>query len=163
MMKVAIYPGSFDPLTYGHLDLIQRAAKLFDAVIVAVAKDTSRNLLFTSAERVAMVKEATKGLKTVTVESFEGLVIEFARKKKARVLIRGLRMISDFEHEFPMALTNRRLAEEIETVFLMPSEGHQFLSSSMFKEAGLLGADISSFAPDFVVRKIREKAAGRRR
>jgi len=163
MRKLAIYPGSFDPLTFGHLDLIQRAAQLFDAVIVAVAKDTSKKLLFTTEERVDMVKEATKDLKTVTVESFEGLVIEYARQKKSRVLIRGLRMISDFEYEFQMALTNRRLAEEIETVFLMPSEGHQFLSSSMFKEAGLLGADISSFAPDYVVKKVREKAVNRRR
>ena len=163
MPKVAIYPGSFDPLTFGHLDLIQRASKLFDAVIVAVAKDTPKNLLFTAEERVAIVKEATKDLKSVTVEAFEGLVIEYARQKKARVLIRGLRMISDFEYEFQMALTNRRLAEEIETVFLMPSEGHQFISSSMFKEAGLLGADISSFAPDFVVKRVREKAAKRRR
>lgn len=162
MRKVAIYPGSFDPLTFGHLDLIQRASKLFDAVIVAVAKDTTKNVLFTAEERVSMVKEATKDLKEVTVESFSGLIIEFARQKKARVLIRGLRMISDFEYEFQMALTNRRLAEEIETVFLMPSEGHQFISSSIFKEAGLLGADISSFAPNHVVKKIREKAKRRR-
>jgi len=163
MRKLAIYPGSFDPLTNGHLDLIQRASKLFDAVIVAVAKDTQKNLLFTTEERVGMVKEATKDLKEVTVESFSGLIIEFARQKKARVLIRGLRMISDFEYEFQMALTNRRLAEEIETVFLMPSEGHQFISSSIFKEAGLLGADISSFAPDHVVKKVREKAKRRRK
>ena len=155
--RVAIYPGSFDPLTYGHLDLIQRAAKIFDNVIVALAKDTPKDTFFTVEERIAMLKETTDDLKNVSIEEFNGLVINFARQKDARVLLRGLRMISDFESELQMALTNRRLADEIETVFLMPSEGHQFLSSSLVKEAGSLGADISSFAPPVVAEAFKEK------
>jgi len=155
--RVAIYPGSFDPMTYGHLDLIQRAAKLFDKVIVAIAKDTPKNTFFSIAERVAMLKDATKAMANVEVEPFSGLIIDFARKKKAYVLVRGLRMITDFEYELQMALTNRRLADEIETIFLMPSEGHQFLSSSLIKEAGSLGADISSFTPAAVTEAFKKK------
>jgi pantetheine-phosphate adenylyltransferase len=163
--RVAIYPGSFDPTTFGHLDLIQRAAKIFDKVIVAVAKDTPKNTFFTVAERVAMLQDATKGLSNVRIESFSGLVVDFARRHKAHVLVRGLRMITDFEFELQMALTNRRLADEIETIFLMPSEGHQFLSSSLVKEAGSLGADISSFTPAAVTAAFKKKLikGGKRR
>jgi len=157
MPKIAIYPGSFDPVTFGHMDLIGRAAKIFDKVIVAVAQNYHKKQLFTTPERVKMLKEATKGMKSVTVESFEGLVIEFARKKKVNVLIRGLRMISDFEYEFQMALTNRRLATDVETVFLMPSENYAFLSSTLIKEAAALGADISQFVPKFVERPLKER------
>lgn len=163
--RVAIYPGSFDPVTFGHLDLIQRAAQIFDKVIVAVAKDTPKNTFFTASERVAMMKEVTQDMKKVSVEPFGGLVIDFARKHKANVLVRGLRMITDFEYELQMALTNRRLAAEIETVYLMPSEGHQFISSSLVKEAGSLGADISSFAPANVTKAFNmklKKSGGRR-
>src|SRR3989338_3175713 len=157
MKKTAIYPGSFDPVTYGHIDLIKRAKRIFDEVIVAVADNTQKKTLFSLQELVAMVKDSVKGLTGVRVESFEGLVVEYARKKKVRVIIRGLRMISDFEYEFQMALTNRRIAEDIETVFLMPSEGYSFLSSTLLKEAAFLGADISSFVPRLIEKRLKER------
>lgn len=161
MTKRAIYPGSFDPITYGHLDVIKRAARIFDEVVVAVANNTQKKSLFTIKERTQMLKEAAKDIKGIRIEAFDGLVIEFARKNKINVLIRGLRMISDFELELQMALTNRRLAENIETIFLMPSEGYSFLSSTLLKEAASLGADISSFVPDFVGKRLKERLAAR--
>ncbi len=145
--QAAIYPGSFDPVTYGHLDVIKRATRIFPQVIVAVANNTSKKALFSIEERVALLKKVTKGMKGVMIESFDTLVIKYARQKKINVLIRGLRMTSDFEYEFQIALTNRRLAQDIETVFLMPSERHSFVSSSLLKEVVSLGADISSFVP----------------
>ena len=157
MLRRAVYPGSFDPVTYGHIDLIKRAARVFDEVIVAVANNIQKKPLFDTKERLGMLKEATRGMKRIRVEAFTGLVIDFARKSDAMVLIRGLRMVSDFEYEFQMALTNRRLAEDIETVFLMPSEGHSFTSSALIKEAVALGADVSSFVPEFVVKQLKEK------
>lgn len=157
MSRCAIYPGSFDPITHGHLDLIKRAGSIFDDVVVAVAEDTHKNTLFSIEERVDMVKEATADLKNIRVERFKGLVIDFARKNDANVLIRGVRMFSDFEYELQMALTNRRLDESIETVFLMPSEEHSFVSSSLIKEAVTLGADIRSFVPEPIVGKLKEK------
>ncbi len=157
MTKRAIYPGSFDPLTNGHIDLIKRATRIFDEVIVAVGESGRKKALFSLEERFSMLKEATKNFKKVKVEVFEGLVVSYARKKKINVIVRGLRMLSDFEYEFQMALTNRRLAEDIETIFLMPSEGYSFLSSTLLKEAAALGADISSFVPKFVERKIKKE------
>ena len=153
----AIYPGSFDPVTSGHIDLIKRATKIFDEVIVAVAQNTSKKSLFTIEERVEMLKKVTKNIKGIMIESFDGLVVEYARKKKIFVLIRGLRMISDFELELQMALTNRRLANDVETIFLMPSEGYEFLSSTLLKEAAFLGADLSSFVPEIVSQKLKAK------
>jgi pantetheine-phosphate adenylyltransferase len=153
----AIYPGSFDPVTNGHLDVIQRAARIFNRVIVAVANNTNKKALLSVDERVRLLKEVTKGIKNVSVETFDALVIEYARKKKINVLIRGLRMTSDFDYEFQIALTNRRLAEDIETVFLMPSENVSFVSSSLLKEIAGLNADISSFVPGVVERKLKEK------
>lgn len=155
--KIAIYPGSFDPVTNGHLDIIARAARIFDHVIVAVANNTSKVGLFSIADRVELLKQVTRSFKNVTVETFDSLVIEFARKKKAKVLIRGLRMTSDFDYEFQIALTNRRLAQDIESVFLMPSEHVQFVSSSLLKEIASLNADISSFVPKVVERKLKER------
>lgn len=157
MSRRAVYPGSFDPVTYGHIDLIKRATRVFDEVIVAVANNTQKKPLFAAKERLAMLKEATRGIKRIRVEVFDGLVINFARQNRAQVLIRGLRMVSDFEYEFQMALTNRRLAEDIETVFMMPSEGHSFLSSALIKEVVGLGADVSSFVPEFVAKKLKQK------
>src|SRR3989344_5015464 len=131
MKRIAIYPGSFDPVTYGHIDLIKRARRIFDEVIVAVAFNARKKPQFSLTERVSMLKQATKGLQGVKVESFDGLIVEFARRKKAGVIIGGLRMVSDFEYEFQMALTNRRLGRDVETLFLMPSEKFSFLSSAL--------------------------------
>lgn len=162
MIRRAVYPGSFDPVTYGHIDLIKRAARVFDEVIVAVANNIQKKPLFDTKERLGMLKEATRDIKGIRVEAFDGLVINFARENDARVLIRGLRMVSDFEYEFQMALTNRRLAEDIETVFLMPSEGHSFTSSALIKEAVALGADASSFVPEFVAKQLKKKLSVKR-
>lgn len=156
-MRSAIYPGSFDPVTYGHIDLIKRATGIFDEVIVAVANNTRKTPLFDIEERIALLQESTKGIKGIKVEAFSGLVVEYARQKNIGVLIRGVRMFSDFEYEFQMALTNRRLNEDLETVFLMPSEGYSFLSSTLLKEAAALGADISTFVPDCVHKRLRER------
>ncbi len=156
-VKAAIYPGSFDPITNGHLDVIQRAARVFGRVVVAVANNTTKNALFTISERVELLKTVTKGIKGVEVDTFDSLIIEYARLKKINVLIRGLRMTSDFDYEFQVALTNRRLAEDIETVFLMPSEHVSFVSSSILKEVASLNADISSFVPKAVERKLKER------
>ncbi len=156
-MRRAVYPGSFDPVTYGHLDLIKRALRIFDRVIVAVAKETGKNSLFTLEERVDMMKQATRSLSRVEVESFDGLVIDYVRKRGASVVIRGLRMISDFEYEFQMALTNRKMDREIETIFLMPSENYSYLSSRLIKEAAALGAKVTYFVPSFVAKRLKEK------
>jgi len=155
--RSVIYPGSFDPVTFGHVDLIKRAAQVFDEVIVAVAMDTHKKTLFDSEERAAFLRKAIEDVKGARIEVFSGLVTEYARKSKVNVLMRGLRMISDFEYELQMALTNRRLDETIETVFLMPSEGYSFLSSTLIKEAASLGADLSSFVPDYVGKRLKEQ------
>lgn len=160
MSKLAIYPGSFDPITYGHIDLINRSSKIFDSVIIGVAIETQKETLFNIEERMEMVREVTKDLGNVEPEAFTGLVINFAQNKGANVLVRGLRMISDFEYELQMAMTNRRLDEKIETVFLMPSESNSFLSSTLIKEAAQLGADLSSFVPEFVAERLKEKLTG---
>ena len=157
MERFAIYPGSFDPVTYGHLDIMERAVRIYGKVLVAVADNPSKSYLFTLKDRVAIVREAARGMKGIQIASFEGLVTDFAKKRKTNVLVRGLRMTSDFEYEFQMALTNRRLAEDVETVFLMPSERFSFLSSSLIKEAAMLGADISSFVPKSVEKRLRER------
>ncbi len=153
----AIYPGSFDPVTNGHIDVIRRSLGIFDEVIVGVAQNVSKDCLFSVRERVEMLKEATRGLRGVTVEGFDGLVVAYARRKKVKVVIRGLRMISDFEYEFQMALTNRKLQPEVETVFLMPSESFSYLSSKLIKEAVSLGADVRSFVPPAVEKKLRQR------
>jgi pantetheine-phosphate adenylyltransferase len=157
MGRIAIYPGTFDPVTYGHLDLIRRATQIFDKVIVAVARNGHKQPLFTLEERFAMLADSTKDIVGIEVETFDGLVVEYAHKKKVKVIIRGLRMISDFEYEFQMALTNRRLAADVETVFLMPSENYSYLYSTLLKEAAILGGDTSSFVPDLVTRNLKKK------
>jgi pantetheine-phosphate adenylyltransferase len=157
MARKALYPGSFDPVTFGHLDVIKRATAIFDEVVVAVANNSQKNPLFSVEERVSMLKAATKGIQRLKIVSFDGLVIDFARKNKIHVIIRGLRMLSDFEFEFQMALTNRRLNEKIETIFLMPSEKYSFISSKLLKEAASLGADTSSFVPGFVAKALKER------
>ena len=157
MCQKAIYPGSFDPVTYGHIDLIKRAQEIFSEVIVAVAHNPSKKPLFSVEERVEMIKKATADLKGVVVDDFDSLVVDYARKKKINVIIRGLRMISDFEYEFQMALTNRKLSPDIETIFLMPQESYSYFSSKLLKEAACLGADLSSFVPGFVGKALKKK------
>lgn len=157
MRPRAVYPGTFDPVTYGHIDLIKRALKIFDRVIIAVAHNPEKKPLFTVEERITMLKRATKGLKGVVIEDFDSLVVDYARRKGASVVIRGLRMLSDFEYEFQMALTNRKLAEDIETIFMMPSEQYSYLSSKLIKEAVALGADVKAFVPKFVKKALAEK------
>ncbi|MFA4853789.1 MAG: pantetheine-phosphate adenylyltransferase [Candidatus Omnitrophota bacterium] len=157
MCQIALYPGTFDPVTNGHIDLILRAHEIFHDVIVAVAHNPHKKPVFSVAERVAMLKQATSGIDGVTVTHFDGLVVDFARKMKAKVLVRGLRMLSDFEYEFQMALTNRKLAGDIETIFLMPHESYSYLSAKLIKETAVLGADLSAFVPDFVGRALEKK------
>jgi len=157
MCQKAIYPGTFDPVTYGHIDLIKRAQEIFSEVIVAVGHNPHKKPLFSVKERVQMLKKATAGMDRVSVVDFRGLVVDYARKHQAKVLIRGLRMLSDFEYEFQMALTNRKLSPEIETIFLMPQESQSYLSSKLLKEAASLGADLSSFVPEFVERALKKK------
>ena len=153
-----IYPGTFDPVTFGHIDLINRALAIFDEVVVAVARhSTEKKPLFSIEERMDFIRRAVKGTPGVTVESFDGLVVDYARKKGASAMIRGIRMLSDFEYEFQMALTNRKLADDIETIFLMPHESYAYLSSRLIKEVASLKGDIRSFAPDFVVKAIQKK------
>jgi len=157
MNKKAIYPGTFDPVTYGHIDLVKRALEIFPEVIIAVAHNPQKNPLFTVEEREEMLKKATAGLKGVKIYNFKGLVVDYARKQKVKVLIRGLRMISDFEYEFQMALTNRKLAPDIETMFLMPQESYSYISSKLLKEAAFLGADLSPFLPKYVEKALKQK------
>ncbi|MDP7050966.1 MAG: pantetheine-phosphate adenylyltransferase [Verrucomicrobiota bacterium] len=162
-MRAVIYPGSFDPLTNGHLDVIKRATKLFDRVIVAVAESSSKKPFFTLAERKRMLAGVVKDIPNVTATSFPGLLVDFAAKKKACAIIRGLRVVSDFEFEFQMALMNRRLKERIETVFMMPRGKYIYLSSSLVKEVARLGGEVSTFVPDSVERALRKKLRAKRR
>ena len=157
MRNIAIYPGSFDPVTYGHLDIIKRAVKIFDKVIVAVAHNSEKEPLFSVSERVELLKKAVKGVKGIEVDDFHGLVVDYVRRKNARVVVRGLRMISDFEYEFQMALTNRKLTDDVETIFMMPSEAYSYLSSKLIKEAASLGANLKGFVPGFVEKAIKSK------
>ncbi|MFH2138966.1 MAG: pantetheine-phosphate adenylyltransferase [Candidatus Omnitrophota bacterium] len=155
MKRRAVYPGTFDPVTYGHIDIIKRAAAIYDEVIVAVAHNASKKPLFNWDERVAMIKKATCNLKGVVVDRFECLMVDYVSSKNAKVVIRGLRMISDFESEFQMALTNRKLNNKIETIFMMPNESYSFVSSKLIKEVALLSADLSAFVPLFVEKKLK--------
>ena len=158
-MRRAIYPGSFDPVTNGHLDVIQRAATLFDEVVVAVASNEQKRGLFSSDERLALLRVAIGALPHIRVVSFDGLLVDFARTEGACAVVRGLRAVSDFEFEFQMALMNRKLRPEIETIFLMPAEKYTYLSSRIIKEIARLGGDVSSFVPASVVTALREKFA----
>ena len=153
----AVYPGSFDPVTFGHLDLIERALTIFDEVIVAVAKNIGKTPCFTLQERVDLLKRSTRPFKRVVVEAFDGLIVDYVRQKKTNVVVRGLRMISDFEYEFQMALTNRKLDRGVETLFLMPSENYAYLSSRLIKEASALGASLRDFVPPFVEEALKKK------
>jgi pantetheine-phosphate adenylyltransferase len=153
----ALYPGTFDPPTNGHVDLIQRGSKLFDHLTVAILVNPVKNPLFTVEERVEMLEEVTGALGNVSVATFDGLMVEFARKVGASAVLRGIRAISDYEHEFQMALMNRRLAPDVETVFLQPAGRYSFVSSRMVKEVFSFGGDISGLVPPNVVKKLRAR------
>jgi pantetheine-phosphate adenylyltransferase len=155
--RLAIYPGTFDPITNGHLDIIQRAVNLFDRVIVGVTTNPAKTPLFSAAERVEMIQNSVSNMASVEVEHFDGLLMDYAKKKEANVVVRGLRAITDFEFEFQMALVNRRLAEHIVTVFLMPNEKYTYLNSTIVKEVAKFGGDVSSFVSKDVDERLREK------
>ncbi len=156
-MTIAIYPGTFDPITNGHLDIAIRAAKLFEKLTIGVYDTPDKHLLFTTKERVEMVRQAIADLPNVTVESFSGLTVEFAKKIGAQTIVRGLRIGADFEREFEMALMNKKLFPELEVVCLMANQEYQFLSSSLLKEAARLGGNINSFVPKHVATALRRK------
>ncbi len=149
-MRVAICPGSFDPVTLGHLDIIRRASKLFDKVVVAVLLNMDKNTWFTIGERIDLLKKATAGIPNVEIAGFEGLLVDFAKQKRACAIVKGLRAVSDFEYEFQMALTNSKLDPNVETLFLTTSSENMYLSSSIVKQVGLLGGDIKPFVPECV-------------
>ena len=157
MPNLAIYPGTFDPITNGHLDLIERGLRIFDNIIVAVAEGSYKKTIFTVEERLEMMRDALKGKPKVTVDSFPGLLVDYVKSKKAAVVLRGLRAITDFEYEFQMAMMNRRLEPEIETVFLMTGLRWVFLSSSILKEAAMHGGNIEGMVSELVYKKLREK------
>lgn len=158
-MRTAIYPGSFDPLTNGHLDVIERAVKLFDRVVVAVAKNDSKHPLFSLEDRLRLVNETIKHLPNVEAGSFDCLLVDYVKQQNAQAIVRGLRAISDFEFEFQLALMNRKLNEKVETIFMMPKDTYTFLSSRIIKEIARLNGDISAFVPAHVQAALKAKLA----
>ena len=158
---LAIYPGSFDPLTNGHVDIIQRGAKLFDRIVVAILLNVEKSPLFTVTERVDIAREVFRGNPSVEVDTFDGLLVEYARRKRAGVIVRGLRAISDFEYEMQMALMNRNLNPEVETVFMMPAEPYTYVSSRLVKEVAALGGSVTNLVPRLVEERLRQKKHGR--
>ena len=158
MKKItAIYPGTFDPVTNGHLDIIERASELFERVIVTIAVNKNKKPLFSEKERRDMIVNVTKHLKNIEVDSFNGLLVRYAEKKKATVIVRGLRAISDFEYEFQMSLTNRKINPGINTVFLMPNEKYSYLNSSLVRELASYDANVKEFVPDYVLKRLKSK------
>jgi pantetheine-phosphate adenylyltransferase len=153
----ALYPGTFDPPTNGHIDLIQRGAKLFEHLTVAILNNPGKNPIFTVQERAEMLRESTSSLGNVSVATFDGLMVDFARQLEAKAILRGIRAISDYEHEFQMALMNRRLAPEIETVFLQPAGRYSFISSRMLKEVFSFGGDVTGLVPPNVLKRLRAR------
>lgn len=161
-MLRAIYPGSFDPVTYGHIDIIERAARISDELIVGVLQNKAKTPLFSVEERVTMLGEVTKKLKNVKIVPFEGLLIDFAKQMDAQVIVRGLRAITDFEYELQMSQTNRKLNSDVETLFLTTSLDYSYLSSTTVKEVASFGGDITQFVPEFVAEKVTERIKERR-
>jgi pantetheine-phosphate adenylyltransferase len=159
IMNIAVYPGSFDPITNGHIDLIERAIRIFDKLIVAVAENPGKTPLFTIEERLDMVRKTTEMYKNVVVDCISGLTVDYVKQHGALVIVRGLRAISDFEFELQMALMNRRLDNEIETIFLMPSLQYSFVKSAHVKELASLGASLEGLVPELVIKRLREKFA----
>jgi pantetheine-phosphate adenylyltransferase len=157
MSKIAVYPGSFDPITNGHLDIVRRASQMFDRVVVAVASSVDKNPLFDIDERIDMVQKAVARLRNVRVDRIDGLLVNYVRRKRATVIVRGLRAVSDFEFEFQLALMNRKLDSRIETIFLMTKDEYTFISSRLVKEISQLGGDVSDFVPRGVKRTLAHK------
>ncbi len=157
MHQIAIYPGTFDPISNGHLDIIKRAARIFDKVIVAVAMNTGKEPLFSKEERKALIEKAISHIDGVEVAIFSGLIVDYCHERGASALIRGLRALSDFEYEFQMALLNRKIGKDVESVFLMPKEKYTYLSSSMIKEIAEFGGDVTAFVPDHVREELIKK------
>lgn len=157
-MNTAVYPGTFDPITYGHIDLVHRAAKCFDRLVIAVAQHPHKHTLFSMEERVELVRQSLPDVPNLEVDQFDGLLVDYVQTKGARVIVRGQRAFSDFEYEFQMALTNRKLAPNVETLFLMPKEEYSYVSSSLVREVAALKGDIQHFVPAPVVRALRDKA-----
>ena len=160
-MSRAVYPGTFDPISYGHIDLAERGLKIFDELIVAVARNVSKSTLFSAEERVEMVREVFEGVPGVTVDSYAGMTVEYVRSAGANVTLRGIRSITDFEYEFQMAMTNRHFADDLETVFMMTSNKYSFLSSHFIKEVAALGGDVSGFVPPVVEKRLKAKLGER--
>ncbi|MDP6432906.1 MAG: pantetheine-phosphate adenylyltransferase [Candidatus Scalindua sp.] len=158
-MRRAVYPGTFDPVTYGHLDVIKRGSKIFDELVVAVGHNPLKDPLFTINERMDMISKNTKNISNIKVDSFEGMLTDYMKEMQTNVILRGIRTVSDFEYEFQRALTNRVLKTDIETVFIMTSQEYSFLNSSLIKEAVSLGGDISKFVPSDVEKLLQQKFA----
>ena len=161
--RIAIYPGSFDPLTNGHVDIIERGSRIFDSIIVAILGNLEKTPLFSEGERVAILRDVFKGRPNVQIETFSGLLVDYAQQKKASVIVRGLRAVSDFEYEFQMALMNRHLAPGIETVFMMPAEQYTYISSRLIKEVFTLGGEVTGLVPPIVEEKLRAKQAAKKK
>jgi len=161
MAPIAIYPGSFDPLTMGHVDIIQRGSRFFERIVVAVSTNVHKSPLFTVNERVDIAREVFRDRANVEVDTFDGLLVDYARRKQASVIVRGLRAVSDFEYEMQMALMNRRLNHDVETVFMMPAEPYTYVSSRLVKEVVALGGSVKGIVPDIVERRLREKKLAR--
>jgi pantetheine-phosphate adenylyltransferase len=160
-MRIAIYPGSFDPLTMGHVDIIQRGSKFFDRIVIAVLINVDKAPLFTVHERVDIAREVFRERPNVEVDTFDGLLVDYARRKSASVIVRGLRAVSDFEYELQMALMNRRLNPDVETIFLMPAEPYTYVSSRLVKEVVALGGSVKGLVPEIVERRLRDKKLAR--
>ena len=156
-MKIAVYPGTFDPITNGHVDIIYRSAKLFDKIIVTVAVNTQKTPLFDLSERVEMIRQALVNEEKIEVDQFDGLIAEYLKRVNASAMIRGLRAVSDFEYEFQMSLMNRKLNPDVETVFLTPAQEYIHLNSTTVKEVASFGGDVSEYVPDYVRTKLQEK------
>ena len=161
--RIAIYPGSFDPLTSGHVDIIERGSRIFDSIIVAILANVEKTPLFSENERVAIIREVFKDRPNVQVETFNGLLVDYAQQKQATAIVRGLRAISDFEYEFQMALMNRHLAPGLETVFMMPAEQYTYISSRLIKEVFTLGGEITGLVPPVVEDKLRAKQKAKKK
>ena len=160
--RLAVFPGSFDPLTNGHVDIIERGKHLFEKIIVAILVNAEKSPLFSMEERVEIVRETFRGQANVEVDTFDGLLVDYVERRKAHVIVRGLRALSDFESEFQMALMNRRLAPSVETVFMMPAEQYTYISSRLIKEVFSLGGQVRGLVPEIVVTRLQEKQRGKK-